>query len=114
MQARGGGGLSGGCPHKRGEAGITTIEEGAIGRAPPFIETKKNVISIESFLHDAAVLVTPWCWRQMAVALKQPSRSLALRPTLLQSTALSSKSEQQVSGPSRWCEQMCRKQQNGL
>ena len=34
----------------------------------------------------------------MPVALKQPSRSLALRPTLSQSTALSSKSEQQVSG----------------
>ena len=29
-------GLSGGGPHKRGEAGITTIEEGAIARAPPF------------------------------------------------------------------------------
>ena len=34
----------------------------------------------------------------MPVALKQPSRSLALRPTLPQPTALSSKSEQQVSG----------------
>ena len=34
----------------------------------------------------------------MPVALKQPSQSLALRPTLPQSTALSSKSEQQVSG----------------
>ena len=33
----------------------------------------------------------------MPVALKQPSRSLALRPTLPQPTALSSKSEQQVS-----------------
>ena len=37
---------------------------------PPFIDTKLLVISIVSFLHDAAVLVSPGVGRQMAVALR--------------------------------------------
>ena len=83
--------------HKPQEA-----RSGRIGRAPPFRLTR-TYLSYRSSPSESTLLssrghrVGPR-WRSPC---EHPSRSLALRPTLPYSTALSSKSEQQVSGPSR-------------
>ena len=66
-------GLSGGGQHGESARAATSSWVSPSVARPPFIDTKLFVISIESFLHDAAVLVNPHSWRQMAVALKQPS-----------------------------------------
>ena len=55
---------------REGRLASQRLKQGAIGRAPPFIDTKLFVNSIVSFLHDAAVLVTPGVGRQMVVALR--------------------------------------------
>ena len=64
------GGSRGKGQHGESEGATTSSQKEAIGRAPPFIDTKLNLISIVSFLHDAAVLVSPGVGGQMAVALR--------------------------------------------
>ena len=53
------GGSRGKGQHGESEGATTSSQKEAIGRALPFIDTKLNLISIVSFLHDAAVLVSP-------------------------------------------------------
>ena len=64
------GGSRGKGQHGESEGATTSSQKEAIGRAPPFIDTNIFVIPIESFLRDAAVLMRPQSWRQMALALR--------------------------------------------
>ena len=63
-------GLSGGGQHGESARAATSSWVSPSVARPPFIDTKLFVISIESFLHDAAVLVSPGVGRQMVVALQ--------------------------------------------